>query len=235
MRSLTFLDIDKAYTYLSPDIEYFHGRHLAYGIVALLCSVSIVSGLPLLLTLQPILNKKFNFVKIKPLLDQFQGCYKDNYRCFAGYYMICRLVIMTIVIANSSNEFIASYVLIVACGIIALIHLTVKPYNNEILNKFDGAVLHLIIFIAALPLLDDFDSPVIISITFVLVMLPLIIFIALTLFLHKDNLKKIVTHFISKGQTPNNDNDTDISDETPLMEFHLIIDDNARQKATVTM
>ena len=39
MRSLTFLDIDKVYTYLSPDIEYFHGRHLAYGIVALLCSV----------------------------------------------------------------------------------------------------------------------------------------------------------------------------------------------------
>ena len=235
MRSLTFLDIDKVYTYLSPDIEYFHGRHLAYGIVALLCSVSIVSGLPLLLTLQPILNKKFNFVKIKPLLDQFQGCYKDNYRWFAGYYMICRLVIMTIVIANSSNKFIASYVLIVACGIIALIHLTVKPYNNEILNKFDGAVLHLIIFIAVLPLLDDFDSPVVITITFALVMLPLIIFIALTLFLHKDNLRKIVKHFTSKGQAPNNDNDTDISNEIPIREFHLIIDDSARQKAKVTI
>ena len=235
MRSLTFLDIDKVYTYLSPDIEYFHGRHLAYGIVALLCSVSIVSGLPLLLTLQPILNKKFNFVKIKPLLDQFQGCYKDNYRCFAGYYMICRLVIMTIIIANSSNNFIASYVLTVCCGIIALIHLTVKPYNNEILNKFDGAVLHLIIFIAALPLLDDFDSPVVITITYVLVMLPVVIFIALTLFLHKNNLKKILTHFTSKDQTPNNDNDTNISDETPLMEFNIIIDDNARQRAKVTI
>ena len=236
MRSLTFHKIDKVYTYLSPDIEYFHGRHLAYGIVALLCSVSIVPGLPLLLTLQPILNKKFNFVKIKPLLDQFQGCYKDNYRCFAGYYMICRLVIMVIVIVNSSNEFIASYVLIVACGIIALIHLTVKPYNNETLNKFDGAVLNLIIFIAALPLLDDFVSPIVITITFVLVILPLIIFIALTLFLHKDNIRKIVTHFTFKGQTPNNDNDTDISDEkTPLMESHHIIDDSARQKVKVTI
>ena len=29
MRSLTFHGIDKVYTYLSPDIEYFHGRHLA--------------------------------------------------------------------------------------------------------------------------------------------------------------------------------------------------------------
>ena len=235
MRSLTFHQIDKVYTYLSPDIEYFHGRHLAYGIVALLCSISMVPGLPLLLTLQPILNHKFNFVKIKPLLDQFQGCYKDNYRCFAGYYMICRLVIITIVIANSSNEMITSYVLIVACGIIALIHLTVKPYNSELLNKFDGVILHFIIFISALPLLDDFDSPLVIIISFVLVILPLIILFAVTLFLHKDNLKKFAAHFSSRSRTPNNDNDADISNETPMREFHLIIDDNARQKAKVTI
>ena len=235
MRSLTFLDIDKVYTYLSPDIEYFHGRHLAYGIVALLCSVSIVSGLPLLLTLQPILNQKFNFVRIKPLLDQFQGCYKDNYRCFAGYYMICRLVIMTIVIANSSNEFIASYMLIVACGIIALIHFTVKPYNNEILNKLDGIFLQMIVFIAALPLLDDFDSPVVISVTFILVMLPLLIFIAFILLVHKNDLKKILTYFIIRSQTPNNNNNTDTSNNVPMKEFDHIIDDNARNNATVTI
>ena len=235
MRSLTFLDIDKVYTYLSPDIEYFHGRHLAYGIVALLCSVSIVSGLPLLLTLQPILNKKFNFVKIKPLLDQFQGCYKDNCRCFAGYYMICRLVIMTIVIVNSSNEFIASYVLIVACGIIALIHVTVKPYNNEILNKLDGIFLQMIVFIAVLPLLDDFDSPVVISITFILVMLPLIIFIALTLFLHKDDLKKIFTRLTFKSQEAKDSNNAVISNDVPMKEFDRIIDDGARNNATVTI
>ena len=58
MRSLTFHEIDKIYTYLSPDIEYFHGRHLAYGIVALLCTIIIAVGLPLLLTLEPFLNRK---------------------------------------------------------------------------------------------------------------------------------------------------------------------------------
>ena len=237
MRSLTFHQVDKVYTYLSPDIEYFHDRHLAYGIVALLCSISIVTGLPLLLTLQPILSRKFNFVKVKPLLDQFQGCYKDNCRCFAGYYMICRLVIITIVIANSSNELVASYVLIVACGIISLIHLMVKPYNNEVLNKSDGVVLQLIIFIAVLSLLDDFDSTLVIIISSLLMILPLIIFIALALFLHKDNLKKFVAHFSSRGQTrvPNNDNNSDTSTEAPMEEFDLIIDDNARQNVRVTI
>ena len=236
MRSLTFHQIDNVYTYLSPDIEYFHGRHLAYGIVALLCSISVVPGLPLLLTLQPILNHKFNLVKVKPLLDQFQGCYKDNYRCFAGYYMICRLVIITIVIANSSNELVASYVLIVACVIIALIHLTVKPYNNEILNKFDGVILHLIICIVALPLIDDFDSPLVTTTSFMLVILPLLIFIALTLFLHKDNLKKIVKHVTFNSHiTNNNNNDAAISDDIRMKEFDNIVDDGMRQNVTATI
>ena len=34
MRPLIFHDVDKVYTYVSPDVEYFHGRHLAYGVVA---------------------------------------------------------------------------------------------------------------------------------------------------------------------------------------------------------
>ena len=174
IRSLRFHRIDKVYTYLSPDIEYFHDRHLAYGIIALLCTVTIVIGLPLLLTLEPFLNHKINFIKIKPLLDQFQGCYKDKFRCFAGYYMICRLVIITIAIAISSNDFVANYMLIVTCVIIALIHLIIKPYNNEILNKLDGIILQLIIFATALPLFDDFDSPLVISIAFLLIILPLL-------------------------------------------------------------
>ena len=141
IRAFKFHGIDKVYIYLSPDIEHFHGRHLIYGIIALLCIVSIVIGLPLLLTFEPFLNHKINFIKIKPLLDQFPGCYKDKYYCFAGYYMICRLVIITIVIAKSSNDFVADYMLISACAMIALIHLIFKPYNSEILNSLDGIIL----------------------------------------------------------------------------------------------
>ena len=232
IRSLTFHEIDKVYTYLSPDIEYFQGRHLAYGIVALLCIVSIVVGLPLLLTLEPILNRKFNFVKIKPLLDQFQGCYKDKYRCFAGYYMICRLVVITIVIANSSNDFAVNYIVSVACGIIALLHLTVKPYNNKILNKFDGVILHLCGLTSVLRLSDNFNSPFVIAITLVLVILPLLIFIAMALFLHKDDFKRMVAYFTSKHESPNSSNDAS-NNEVLMKEFHIIVDDSKRKNATI--
>ena len=112
MRPLTSLYVDKVYTYLSPDIEYFHGRHLAYVLVAVSFTIVIVIGLPLLLLLEPFLNSKINFIKIKPLLDQFQGCYKDRYRGFAAYYMICRIVIILLVIIKVFDDFTTQYMLL---------------------------------------------------------------------------------------------------------------------------
>ena len=233
MRSLTFHGIDKIYTYLSPDIEYFHGRHLAYGIVALVCTITIAMGLPLLLILKPVLYRKINFAKIKPLLDQFQGCYKDKFYCFTGYYMICRLVIITIVIVNLSNVFVASYLLIVVYGVIALIHVTAKPYNSEIVNKFDGMIMQIIIFITVLTLLDDFDSPLATSIVFVLILLPLL---ALTLFLYKGDIKKIAKYFAFKDKASTNGNGDNVHNkDVPMKEFDLIVDDSARNNATITV
>ena len=75
---LKFTDVTKIYTHLSPDTEYFHGCHLVYGVVAILCTFTFVIGLPLLLLLQPFINHKINFTKIKPILDQFQGCYNNK-------------------------------------------------------------------------------------------------------------------------------------------------------------
>ena len=228
IRPLTFYEINKVYTYSSPDIEYFYGRHLAYGIVALLCIICIVIGLPLLLILEPHINHKINFTRIKPLLDQFQGCYKDKYRCLAAYYMICRVLIITIVIINSFNDFITNYVLIIVSGVIGLMHLLIKPYNSKILNKVDGIVLQLISFITVLPLFDDSNSPLVITITFILVILPLFNFIVMMIVLHKDDLKKVAAYFSSKDELPHVS-----SDETPMREFNLVIDNNMRQNATV--
>ena len=104
--------------------------------------------------------------------------------------MVCRLVIITIVIAYLANDLAVNYIVSAVCGIIALLHLTVKPYNNKILNKFDGIILHLCGLTSALRLSDDFDSPFVITITLALMILLLLIFIALVFFLHKDDFLK---------------------------------------------
>ena len=158
-----------------------------------------------------------------------------KYCFFAGYYMICRLVVITIIIANSSNDSTVSYLLIVACRIIAIIHIVMKPYNNEILNTFDTVILLLIILIAAVPVIDDFDSPLAIFIAFVLVILPLMIFITLSLILRKHDVKKILTNFKFKSQASNKVSHVINSNNIAMKEFDHIIDDHARQNATVTI
>ena len=232
MGPLQFQDIHEVYTYLSPDIKYFNGRHLPYGIVAVMCAVFIAIGLPALLVLEPFLSRKFTFTKIKPLLDQFQGCYKDKYRCFAGYYMICRLLVITTFIASSYIGFLADYLLVTICGIIATIQLMVKPYNYKTLNTLDGVILQIIVLITALPLLDDdHDSPLVITIAFVLVFLPLLIFIIMALYLHNDHLKRLVMSRRPEDDLPSCSNVT--HDDIALRNFDLIVDDGVRQNATI--
>ena len=195
LRSLTFMNIDKVYTYSSPDIEYFHGRHLAYVLVAVTFTIVIVIGLPLFLLLEPFLKPKINFIKIKPLLDQFQGCYKDKYRCFATYYMICRVVIILLIIVRVFDEFTTQYMLFISCTLMALIHLIIRPYNKAIQNTFDGVVLQLIVIISILPMvefLDNYNRVLVVVITYLLIISPIASFITIKFLLHKNQIKNVI-------------------------------------------
>ena len=237
MRQLTFFDVNKAYTYLSPEIEYFHGRHLAYGIVALLFTVVIVIGLPFLLLFEPLLNRKINFIRMKPLLDQFQGCYKDKYRCLAAYYMICRLVIIVIIIVSSSSDFIAHYLIITACMIINLTHQLMKPYKDNRLNLFDGTILNLTILVSVLPLVeffDSFDSNLETGTLYVLVLLPLISLIVMKLLVHRRNIREMIVYCcISKCKRSTNSNEISLNDCKTQLIKELVVDDNMRRNALI--
>ena len=230
VKYLKFSDVDKIFTYLSPDIEYFQGRHLAYGIIASLCIIFIVIGVPLILIAEPFLNHKINLVRMKPLLDQFQGCYKNKYRWFAGYYMICRIAVITITVIFSSDDFISRYLLVIACGIIVLIQLYIRPYTSKLLNAFDGLVLLLLVLVAILLFVDFINSDSFIPITFVLLILPLTVFVVLCLFIHKDALKKSIAHLkLFRSRINIKSNHTASS----TGEYILTIDDRMRKNATI--
>ena len=145
LRPLHFDNVNGAYVYSSPSIKYFTGRHIPYGIIASLCGLFIVIGLPLLLLLEPFLKRKVNFIKIMPLLDQYQECYKDQYHWFAAYYLVCRLIVIATVYVSNFND--GLYYLQTACIIIVTIHVWVKPYKNEILNALDGITLLIMILV----------------------------------------------------------------------------------------
>ena len=188
LRPLIFNDVDEVRTYSSPDIKYFTGRHLVYAIVAILCEVIIVIGLPLFLLLEPFLRRRVNLVRIKPLLDQFQGCYKDKYRWFAAYYLICRQVIILIVYVGNGNYYYMLYGLQTVCVIIAMIHGCVHPYNNNLLNVLDEVILVILVLVVNLNLfsLSSFIPTNYFSVALVILPLLVICFIA---------IRKLISHF----------------------------------------
>jgi len=229
LRSLTFHNLEKVYTYLSPDIEYFHGRHLPYVITATLCTLVIAIGLPLLLLLEPFTNHKVNFTRIKPLLDQFQGYYKDKYRSFAAYYMSCRLVIILIVVVNSSNQNTTQHLLITVNATLALVHMTLRPYASNLLNIFDGLILQLMIVVSMLPLVDNINQDLLVSFILILILLPIGAFLMMEIYMYKRKIKEVVRNCISPKPDTNNDNN-----ETPVNDFiDSVIDDTSRNNATV--
>ena len=229
LKYLKFSDVTKVYTHLSPNTEYFHGRHLAYGMIAILCIITVVIGLPVLLLLEPFINHKINFTKIKPILDQFQGCYKDKYRWFAAYYMICRLVIISISIVFTSNDSTAQYLLITVCAVIVLVHLMIKPYNSNILNIFDAILLLFLVLATILLLIDFTESNLAIQVTFLLLILPIMVIGVVCLLAYKGNIKHFLMHLLHKE----NDHGLNNNIEMPTRNFDIIVDESMRKNATV--
>ena len=214
---LKFSDVKEWYTYSSPHIQYFHGRHIIYGVVAVVCEPVVGIGLPLLLLLEPVLSKKVNFIKIKPLLDQLQGCYKDKYRCFAAYYLICRQVIFLIVYIFNSNYSNMLFYLQTACIVIVMIHIWIQPYHNKFLNAFDGVMLLCIVLevnINTFPFLKSMTTEV----SIVIVLLPLILLSIIF-------IKKVFHFYLMKWRyyhyTPINDFISDERVSDVVIRYHM--------------
>ena len=176
LRPLTFNDIDEVRTYSSPDIKYFSGRHIAYGIVAVLCEITVGIGLPLLLLLEPLLSRKVNFVRIKPLIDPFQRCYKNKYRWFAAYYLICRQVLILIVIVGNRDYYNMLYYLQTACVIIAMIHAYIQPYESNRLNGLDAVILLILVLVVNVNTFPSFSQSISSGLSMTLIILPLLLF-----------------------------------------------------------
>jgi len=183
LRPLKFIGVSEVYTYSSPSMKYFQGRHIAYGIVAILCMIVVVIGLPGLLLSEPVLRRKLTFIRLKPLLDQYQCCYKNKYHCFAAYYLICRLLILLILsldMVELSNRYLMLQIL---CLVIIMIHVWVQPYKDPGLNSLDLSTLLVMLVLISLNVYAGamYTTLYVIApndfIVIALVLLPLIMFV----------------------------------------------------------
>ena len=154
--------------FFNGDTRWYSMEHLPYALPALLCLMTI-SATPVLLLLYPSTNKCLTYCKIsdkkavvkvsrmipiskiKPFLDSFQGCFKDNLRFFAGIYFVYRWigVMMFALVPNTAGFYISLEIIYV---LILMVHALFQPYMKRVYNIVDGCLftnLALIYSIAA--------------------------------------------------------------------------------------
>ena len=155
------------HVWLNGELRYFRGQHLLYVFPALLCLLTI-GLLPLILLLfYPLLTKVVTFLglenskvfayislilqinKLKPLIDSFQDCFKDEMRFFAGLYFLYRWIIMLIYI--SIKNYSSYYTATIGCmAFVIALHAICQPYIKRAHNIIDTLLFCNILFIASL-------------------------------------------------------------------------------------
>ena len=229
----------KVYANVQPTLGYLHPVHVGFAVVALLIQVVLVVPFLTLLLLSPCLIRCswFNniiMVRLKPILDEFQACYKDAYRCFAGFYLTWRQIIFLLSLIG--DYLINIYLLQVFAIIMLMVHAVFQPYRKHWLNVLDTLFITDLILLSILhgstanfvfktPFLQGFKDFLI----YLLVLFPLGYFALLCLW---PILKRIYTCFYNRqrrrrrriGMYTVNDHTTATPDEREP----LIFDESVR-------
>ena len=204
---------------------YFGREHLPYALPALFCLLTIGLVPPTLLLTYPLLNKVLDILgfeddskiyavtrklpilnSLKPLLDSFQGCFKDNLRFFAGLYFLYRWPILLVYMNTTSLSTFYMTVGWITVLILAL-HTISQPYIKRAHNIIDALLLTDLVLINNLSFLKYYrtrlneknNSTVVSSkLQLVLIYLPLAIMgkhmlIVLYRHLHKKGCKGEIT------------------------------------------
>lgn len=147
----------------SPTVSYFNPRgHLPYALFAL--AVEFLISLPIcfLLLFAPCLSKKVNLVKLRllPILDEFQACYRPEHRWFAGYYFLARQLMYLANIVPQQDLPQINMLLVFFSVVILLVHASFQPYKRWWLNVIDTIFLTDILLFSVYAILSGDPSQV---------------------------------------------------------------------------
>ena len=119
--------------FVDGDIDYFSGKHLYYGIVAIFFIVVFVLPFPFFLLFRPFLTNGLrpvlNLNRWNPFFDALQSCFKDQYRWCAAFFFICRLALLLIYTLMPAGP-VKRLLLEACCILILLIFAILRPYKE---------------------------------------------------------------------------------------------------------
>ena len=158
----------KTVLYFYGNLDFFHKKHIAYGIVAILWIVIFVLPFPLILLFRPYLTEELrpvlNLNRWGPFFDAFQNCFKNQYRWCASFYFLCRLGILlmhTYIPSGSAKR----VVLEGACILILVIFAYLRPYKeardvNEGESSYEWIYKSDVALLTTLALITVISSPI---------------------------------------------------------------------------
>lgn len=203
----------KKVVFLSGDMEFFGLSHLPYAIPALL--ILILATLPpIILILYPtgvqLMNacigdqnleklqqlcgedgsrcrRNISLSRFKPLIDSFQGCYRDNCRHFAGLLFLYRFL-MALSFALSTNAVTLYISLEILVVVMLAFHSWAQPYRHQFYNLLDTFIYSTLAIVNALSLFNYYwvnyssnNTSLTVSLVFqlILIFLPIIYFVVM--------------------------------------------------------
>lgn len=136
------------------DTKLFSKENIPFLILAILCLSTMTLIPPLFLISYPLCNriasclrldntilskllgKLFPLSKLKPVFDSFQGCYKDNYRHFAGLYFVYRVgLLATVLFSDPTLTYAYTQLQLV---LMLTVHCICWPYIKRVHNIIDA-------------------------------------------------------------------------------------------------
>ncbi len=149
--------------YYDGTMSAYKGKHVVYVVIALIVLIMFVATPPLVLILYPLkvfhrLTSSFCSLsggRFEQFLNAFYGSYKDgakegtrDYRFFAGLYLIYRAVFALLRLLTSWQMI---YLLQNTFCLLAVLTFTgLRPYRNDMHNKFDACIFSILLLISLL-------------------------------------------------------------------------------------
>ena len=130
---------------LEPHMKYFSLEHIPIVILALLVLLIVIGPLLVVLLISPALSRVMNLTRIKPFLDEFQSCYRDNCRWYSTVYFI-----VWIGFVSMQSQSVPAIYIQTLFTILLSTHCLIRPYQSTILNITDTLILVDINFLLAL-------------------------------------------------------------------------------------
>ena len=154
---------------LDGNVLFFRGTHIALLVMAFVIILLYIVPFTILVLLAPCLQAKSNHtiarlvnIKLKPLLDAYQGPYKDSFRYWTGLMLLVRTILFSAFAGNVLGKpEIDLFAVIVSIVLVVILYWNSgRVYKKRLWHIAESFyLLNLVILTAATSLLRSLEEP----------------------------------------------------------------------------